>query len=131
MTRRKTEVKGGFPMAWEKAIDRDLEEGDVLEGFYRGYDDIKADNRTFRSYRIQPEGAGDSPSEWIGVAGGVLKQMIERVPEGAYVWVTYLGTMKTQNGDAKNFKLEVEEGTELRAVGTASNSGEFNMPPGA
>lgn len=131
MTRKRgQEVKGGFPKPWEKVIGRDLEEGDEIEGFYRGYDNVKAGNRYFVSYRFQPEGAGDSPSDWVGIAGGTLKSIMERIPEGTYCWITYLGVIKASEGDAKSFKVETEEGTKLLPPKSASD-GEHAIPEGA
>jgi hypothetical protein len=117
--RERQSVEGGFPEPWKPA-----EEGETLEGIYKGFDDVTVNNRTFRSYRIQNE----DTKEFFGIAGGMLKNAIERVPVGTYIWVTYKGKVETQNGEAKDFEVECEKGTKLLDPPT---SGELTIPEGS
>lgn len=114
--KRGQEVKGGFPEPWKPES-----EGEEIEGFYKGYDEVPSgrnDNKYFRSYRILPEGS----EEMRSVSGAMLKNAIERIPTGTYIWITYLGETETKNGTAKNYKVEAEEGTKL--LDMPSSSGE-------
>jgi hypothetical protein len=100
------EVDSNYATPWEpKAV------GDVLEGKYLGFDVIPGSRKgeTFRSYRILKDG-DEKPH---GVAGAMLASKLIRVPKGTYVQVTYIGTKKTGNGEAKDFKVLVEEGVNL------------------
>ncbi len=102
--RKRQKVEGGFPDPWKPK-----KPGDVLEGHYLGADMVTAKGRTFRSYRIKPEGA-EKP---MAVAGAMLQTSLERVPIGSYVWITFKGEIVTDNGTAKDFEVETEEGIKL------------------
>ncbi len=117
--RERQAVEGGFPEPWKPQ-----EEGEMLEGIYKGHDEVTVKNRSFRSYRVQNE----DTKEFFGVAGGMLKNAIERVPVGTYVWITYKGMVETENGPAKDFEVECERGTKLLDPPT---SGELNIPEGS
>jgi len=105
MARQRQEVKSTFPTPWKPE-----EAGDTIEGFYHGFN-VVPDSRgkTFKSHKLLPEGK----DEFIGISGALLDQKMVRIPRKTYVWVTYIGDLKTNNGLAKDFKVECEHGTKL------------------
>ena len=107
MARKKSseEVKSNFPVPFKPE-----REGEFVEGKYLGFNVVDdGRGKDFKSHKLKP----DDSDEMIGVSGALLDQKMERIPKGAYVWITYEGEMKTKNGTAKQFKVECEEGTKL------------------
>lgn len=107
-TRKFVEVKSDLPPKWEPAID------ESIEGIYLGAKRLKLSGGTsFLTYQLQDEETGVV----ISYAGAIADRMMSRIPQGAFVRVTYLGTIKVGQGQAKNFKIEAEEGTHVAAEG--------------
>jgi len=104
--RKRQEVTSNFGTPWKPE-----KEGDTLEGEYIGYDEVptaRNGKKTFRSYRLKHDSG-----EIFGVAGAVLDRKFKQIPKGTYCWITYVGEMETSNGEAKDFRVECEQGTKL------------------
>ena len=86
-------------------------EGEVLEGFYLGFTKVPSPRKEqgpFKSYNVKTEGG-----EYRGISGAIVGSKLQRVPKGTYIWVTYKGKIKTNQGMAKDFDVECEAGTKL------------------
>jgi hypothetical protein len=107
-TRKFVEVKSDLPPKWEPAID------EMIEGIYLGAKRLKLSGGTsFLTYQLQDEETGAV----ISFAGAIADRMMSRIPQDAFIRVTYLGTIRVGQGNAKNFRIEAEEGTSVAAEG--------------
>jgi hypothetical protein len=100
----RVKVESTFADKWEPQND-----GDTLEGTYIGTEmaNGKRDEK-FRVFHIQDE----SDKRW-SVSGSYLESKMRQIPRGTYVWITYTGTRKVNNGDMFLFDVDVAEGTQL------------------
>lgn len=99
-------VESDFCDPWEPG------EGEVLEGTYIGVDNVptkRGDKESFKSYRIRVDGQ-EKP---VGVSGAFLESKMRRIKLGTYLWITYKGKVQTNNGPAKDYEVEIEEGAQL------------------
>lgn len=103
--RKREEVKSMMAMPWKPE-----KEGDCLEGTYLGMEMVKGKGkrRDFPSYHIQQDNG-----ERVRIASAMLNTKLNQVPKGTYVWLTYVGEFKTDNGNSSDYKVDVEQGTEL------------------
>jgi len=90
-------------------------EGDCLEGIYHGMEMVpgKGKRKPFKSYHIEVGKDGVPTGERVRVASAMLNSKLNQVPKGTYVWLTYVGDFKTENGDSPDYEVEVEDGTDL------------------
>ena len=103
--RKRQKVESMMAKPWKPE-----KEGDCLEGIYHGTEIVpgKGKRKPFKSYHIEkPDG------ERVRIASAMLNTKLNQVPKGTYVWLTYLGMFKTENGDSPDYEVEVEDGTEL------------------
>lgn len=105
--RKRAEISTALPPQW--GGDEGPKEGDTLEGIYTGSKKIRYRNSAFFIHMIQSDETGEVNS----FSGAIADRKLSRVPKGTYVWVTYLGALETANGNAKDYKVEYEEGTKL------------------
>lgn len=104
--RERQEVTGRNP-PWKPE-----KEGDSLEGTYKGFVMVPDGRKgTFASFQIELENGNT-----VGISGAVLESKFKRIPQGTFVWIVYVGTIKTANGKAHDFKVDVEKGTKLLEV---------------
>lgn len=122
-----TKVESSLPAPWSPVV-----KGEQIEGQFLGALVLKAKPRkgqpagTFESYRFRltepvesifgPKGSPKSkkvPGDVIAVSGGMLSSRMDQVPTGADCRVTYNGMITTQNGEAKDWQVEVAENTDL------------------
>ena len=106
--RARRAVESTFADKWEPQ-----NEGDVLEGTFIGVDTAPGKRRgeTFTVYHIQD----DDGKRW-SASGAHLESFMKQIPRGTYVWITFEGTKKVSNGDMNLYKVDVEEGVELKDV---------------
>lgn len=103
--------------------------GDALEGIYLGCEEIPSSRGdTFTSYRVR----GADKQVW-GVSGGMLRSRLDQVAVGTEVQVVFSGMVATSQGEAKDYKVNVPEGTSLMDpyAHNAPGEGEVAVPPGA
>lgn len=108
--KRGGEVKSDFAEPWEPG------DGEEISGIYIGFDNVptkRGDKDHFKSHRIQIEGK-DVP---IGISGAMIDRKMAQIPVGTFVWITFLGMVDTNNGEAKDYRVEAEEGTKLLKLG--------------
>lgn len=102
--RKLVEVTNDLPDVWEPSnVD------EMLEGFYIGAKNIKYRNSHFLTHMIQNEDTG----EVLSFSGAIADRKLARIPKGSWVRVTYMGKIRTTNGDAKDYRIETEEHTRL------------------
>jgi len=107
--RKLKEVTNDLPPVW--GDEEGPQPGDVLKGIYIGAMQIKYRNKPFLTHQVQNESTG----EVLSFSGAIADRKMLRVPQGAYVEVTYLGTIKTSNSDkTKDFKVAVDENVKLQ-----------------
>lgn len=102
--RKFVEVTNDLPPVWE-----DPKEGDFIEGFYVRSQEIKFRKSSFLTHVLQDEETGELKS----FSGAIADRKMARIPRGTFVRVTYLGETRTSNGDAKDYRVDAEEGTRL------------------
>jgi hypothetical protein len=106
-TRIYKEIKSDLPPVWEP------EEGAVLEGVFLGSRRLRIGKRhkSFLTHQIQNEETGEVQS----FSGSIADRMMMRIPQDTAVRVTYLGTVDTSNGPAKNFRIEAEASARIES----------------
>ena len=93
------EIGGGGFHAW-------TEEGDILEGIWRGTSyGAKYDNRIGK-IEIAAEKEGENPKETAFSYTAVLAQKLDSVPVGSKIKIKYVGKDKTKDGTSfKQFRV--------------------------
>jgi hypothetical protein len=100
---RGEEVTNDLPPVWEHE-----NEGDELAGYYRGFRELTVRGHTFRTYLIEDEETGEISS----FSGAIADRKMARVPQDTYIWITYMGSMKTAKGKAKDYKVTLPKGVD-------------------
>ena len=86
--------------------NKDLKEGDKLEGVYKysGTVTTKYGEAT-RYVIVDPLGNG-----WAVFGTASIDRQFQRIPEGSYVWITYAGTEVSKNGfTVKVFEIDFDD----------------------
>lgn len=99
-------VESDFAERWEPG------EGEEIEGVFIGVDNVptrRGEKDSFKSFRLRVDGE-EKP---IGISGAMLESKMRRIPLGTYVWITYKGTVDTNNGKAKDYEVIAEKGTKF------------------
>lgn len=89
--------------------------GDILEGTYVGSKEVESDRfngKPFTVYQIQVG------KELRSASGGMLASYFEQIPRNTKVKITFTGMIAVKNGNAKNFDVEVPDGTTLLDLGS-------------
>lgn len=92
--------------------------GDTLEGIYIGQKEVSTDRfqgKPFIAYLIR------SGKELRSATGGMLASYFEQIPINTKVKITFTGMVAVKNGNAKNFDVEVPDGTQLLDFGSADS----------
>lgn len=112
---RGDEVDSSYAEPWKPE-----KEGEEIEGIYLGYSNVPSPRKgqePFKSYNIKI-----ADGTYVGVSGAILGSKLVRIPKGAYIWVKYVGMIKTGNGLAKDFIVTCERGTKLLDPKLAADS---------
>lgn len=103
--KRKT-VESTFAGKWKP-----VNAGDELEGTYLGVETVKGKrSEPFNAYHLQ-----DGDGKRWSIAGAHLDSIMSQIPANTYIWVTFEGEQDTANGSMMLFKVDVEEGVELKS----------------
>lgn len=99
------DVSDDFAAAWKPK-----DKGEMREGIYCGAIEVDGERGdTFKSYRIK-----DAEGIMHGVSGSTLEARMAKIPRGATIRVTYMGTQESKRGsDMKLFNVQVAKGTKV------------------
>lgn len=104
--RARQSVESTFADKWEPQ-----NEGDEISGRYIWTELApgKRKGETFRVFHLRD----DDGKRW-SLSGAHLESFMNQIRIGTYVFVTYEGEREVGNGNMKVYKVDVEEGAELK-----------------
>lgn len=100
---RGLEITNDLPPVW-----RHENEGDELEGWYRGSKEIQYGDSKFLTHLIEDDETGEIQS----FSGAIADRKMSRVKRDKYVWITFMGIIRSKNGKTKDYRVTLEKGEE-------------------
>lgn len=86
--------------------NKNLEPGAKLEGRYTGSDVFDGQFGETTKYIIEDE----KGTKWGVYSSASLTRQFKRIPEGAYVWIEYVGLTTSKNGrSVKQYNVEYDD----------------------